>query len=84
MPNTEEICGEFAADFIPRWGWSFPCVLPKGHDGEHRAGGECLRHGYYVMEHSNEPPQCPKWPKCAEDSPELRAEIARQHAKAVE
>ncbi len=64
----EEHCGEFAASFIPRWGWFFPCFLPKGHEGgpeSHRAGGECTKHGKYVMEQYGQPPQCPKWPDCA-------------------
>ena len=52
-------CGEFAASFIPREGMYFTCVLPKGHDGEHRAGGTCVAHGPYVMEHTGEPPRCP-------------------------
>ena len=50
-------CGEFAASFLP--GMYFSCVLPKGHDGEHRAGGACVAHGPYIMEHTGEPPRCP-------------------------
>ena len=34
------------------------CVLPKGHTGEHRGGGNCFRHGEYVGN------QCPQWPDC--------------------
>ena len=60
-----ELCREFAAPYIPRWGYYFSCVLPKGHEGEHRAGGTCAAHGDYVMEHFGELPQCPKWPECA-------------------
>lgn len=60
----EEICGEYAASLIPRRGEFFCCVLPKGHDGKHRAGGECFKHGKYVMEHTGQTPQCPQWPDC--------------------
>jgi hypothetical protein len=60
----DDQCGEYAASFIPRWGTYFSCVLPKGHEGEHRAGGECFKHGKYVMEHFGETPKCPKWPDC--------------------
>ena len=63
MSETDK-CGEYAAGFIPRWGYSFSCVLPKGHDGEHRAGGTCIKHGPYIMDHQEESPQCPKWPDC--------------------
>ena len=54
-----EPCGEFAASFIPRWGTYFPCVLPKGHEGEHLAGGDCFAHGPFIMQHFGEPPHCP-------------------------
>jgi len=63
MSDTEK-CGEFAASFIPRFGWFHACVLDKGHDGEHLAGGTCLKHGPYIMAHFGEHPQCPKWPDC--------------------
>ena len=56
--TDEEACGQPAASFIPRWGMSFACALPKGHKGEHRQGGNCFKHGRYVGE------QCPKWPDC--------------------
>jgi hypothetical protein len=67
----DDHCGEFAASFIPRWGEYFSCVLQKGHDGEHRAGGECVKHGKYVMEHTGQVPQCPKWPDCAKIGADL-------------
>lgn len=54
-------CGQPAAPFIPRWGMSFACVLPKGHEGEHKRGGNCFKHGEYVGE------ECPKWPGCIPD-----------------
>ena len=63
----DETCGEFAASFIPRWGTYFSCVLPKGHDGEHRAGGTCVAHGAYVMGHFGQTPRCPKWPYCIDE-----------------
>lgn len=58
-----EKCGQAAASFIPRWGWSFACVLPKGHEGEHKQGGNCIKHGEYVG------PQCPQWPDCVTPEP---------------
>jgi len=67
MPDNNDICGEFAASFIPRWGQSFCCVLPKGHEGDHRAGGTCFAHGPYEMEKFGQVPNCPQWPKCIED-----------------
>ena len=63
----DNICGEFAASFIPRWGTYYSCVLPKGHEGEHRAGGTCRTHGAYFMEQPGQTPQCPKWPECAKE-----------------
>jgi hypothetical protein len=57
-----EKCGEPAASFIPRWGMSWACVLPKGHEGDHEGdherGGNCFKHGEYVGAN------CPKWPDC--------------------
>ena len=44
----EERCGKAAAPFIPRWGMSPACYLPKGHEGECIPGGECFRHGFYL------------------------------------
>lgn len=55
-----EKCGERAQAFIPRWGMSWACVLPKGHGGEHQRGGTCFAHGDYVGE------RCPSWPSCVE------------------
>jgi hypothetical protein len=69
-PTSEDICGEFAASFIPREQIWFVCVLPKGHEGDpnsHRAGGTCKAHGPYVMEKFGQVPNCPQWPKCIED-----------------
>jgi hypothetical protein len=53
-----EKCGQPAASFIPRWGMSFACVLPKGHEGDHQRGGNCFKHGEYIGE------KCPQWPNC--------------------
>jgi hypothetical protein len=39
----------------------FCCVLPKGHEGEHRRGGNCTKHGEYVGD------QCPEWPSCVKE-----------------
>jgi hypothetical protein len=55
----EQICGGFAASFIAG-GPYYACVLPKGHTGEHRGGGQCFIHGKYVMEHSGQIPCCPE------------------------
>jgi hypothetical protein len=55
-----EKCGKPAAPYIPRWGMSFACVLPVGHEGEHRQGGTCFAHGEYVGT------ECPEWPNCIE------------------
>ena len=51
-------CGAPALAFIPRWGMSWACALPKGHEGEHQRGGTCFAHGQYVGE------KCPQWPAC--------------------
>lgn len=51
-------CGQRAEPIVPRLGISYACVLPKGHTGEHRGGGDCFAHGEYVGK------QCPKWPEC--------------------
>lgn len=58
-PVPVEKCGEPTASFIPRWGMYFLCVLPKGHEGEHKRGGICFKHGEYVGE------KCPQWPDCS-------------------
>lgn len=46
--NEVNKCGERAEWMIPRWGMSWACVLPKGHEGEHCGGGTCVLHGEYV------------------------------------
>lgn len=56
-----EKCGKPAASFIPCWGMSFACVRPKGHEGDCRQGGTCVKHGEYFGE------RCPLWPSCIED-----------------
>jgi hypothetical protein len=61
-----DLCGEFAASFIPRWGQYFSCVLSKGHEGgpeSHRAGGTCVAHGDYVMDSFGATPHCPYPPE---------------------
>ena len=50
-------CGESAGHLVAGASY-FACVLPKGHEGEHRRGGTCFAHGEYVGN------QCPEWPKC--------------------
>lgn len=55
---SDEKCNEPAAPFIPRWGMSFACALPKGHEGEHKQGGNCFKHGRYIGA------KCPHWPDC--------------------
>jgi hypothetical protein len=60
---VEEKCGQPATSFIPRWGMSFACVLPKGHGGDHQRGGYCLKHGEYIGE------KCPQWPNCIQGLP---------------
>ena len=49
-PN-DGLCHERAESLIPRWGMSFSCVLPKGHEGEHKGGGSCVIHGPYIGIH---------------------------------
>lgn len=56
-------CGEPAASFIPRWGMSFACALPKGHTGDHQQGGKCFAHGEYIGT------KCPQWPSCVNNVP---------------
>lgn len=60
---AREICGKFAASFIPRRGEYFACVLAPDHEGPCRPGGECFTHGKYIGE-PNQIPRCPKWPDC--------------------
>jgi len=57
-----QVCGEVVAHLIAGASW-FPCALPKGHEGGHRAAGNCFTHGAYLGEPSAVP-QCPKWPEC--------------------
>jgi hypothetical protein len=58
-PNPPPVtCNKYAAPFIAG-GPYFSCVLPTNHEGEHRAGGTCVKHGPYVMERFEESPQCP-------------------------
>lgn len=59
--SDPRLCGAPAAPFIPRWGMSWACVLPDGHEGAHQRGGACFKHGAYVGA------QCPKFPDCAPD-----------------
>lgn len=63
-PNKEETepCKEFVQHFIAGASW-YLCVLEKGHEGGHRAGGTCFRHGSYVGD-VDAVPQCPHWPTC--------------------
>lgn len=75
VPACGEKCGAPAASLIPRWGMSFACVLPKGHEGEHRQGGNCFKHGEYVGD------KCPQWPRCipnAASNPDGLLELARE------
>lgn len=55
-----EKCGDSVCFLIAGASY-FPCVLRKGHEGNHRAGGTCftLGHGKYLGE-PNSPPKCPK------------------------
>lgn len=55
---NREKCGKPAESMIPKLGISRACVLDKGHAGDCRGGGTCLKHGEYVG------PQCPQWPDC--------------------
>jgi hypothetical protein len=57
QPDSLIRCGEPAGHLIAGASW-FACVLAKGHEGEHRRGGNCFKHGEYV---GNE---CPRWPDC--------------------
>lgn len=62
---ADEKCNQPAASFIPRWGMSFACVLPKGHEGEHKPGGNCFQHGEYV----GRPGECPECYKVSQQQP---------------
>lgn len=61
--DTEEKCGQPAGSFHPRLGLCYACVLPKNHEGEHKRGGCCWKHGAYMGE------QCPQWPSCVDGEP---------------
>ena len=61
---TQELCGAVVIHLIAGASW-FPCALLKGHEGGHRAVGNCFKHGYYLGEECAFP-QCPQWPKCEE------------------
>ena len=74
MSETWEQCGEYAAPFIARWGTYLACVLEKGHEGPHMAGGTCVRHGFHTGS------QCPHWPTCIK-SAVLRSEPAGKETK---
>lgn len=65
-----EVCGATAEPIIRRWGWSQVCDLEKGHEGQHRGGGNCFRHGRYIGT------QCPHWPTCAKSAVVLTKESA--------
>ena len=59
------LCGEVVQYLIAGASW-FPCALPKGHEGGHRAASSCLAHGPYLGE-VNAAPQCPQWPECVNE-----------------
>lgn len=59
----EPTCNEVVCHLIAGASW-FLCALPKGHDGGHRALGNCFKHGPYYGEQGI-PPRCPGWPECA-------------------
>lgn len=53
-----DICGLSTGEHLIAGHSTFACVLEKGHQGEHRRGGNCFAHGRYVGA------QCPQWPHC--------------------
>ena len=57
----EEACREYVCHLIAGCSW-YPCALPKGHEGGHRAEGECFEHGAYLGEPGC-PPRCPSCPE---------------------
>ena len=61
------ICGEYVQHLIAGASY-YPCALPKGHDGGHRAGGTCFKHGTYLGE-VGAVPECPQWPTCVQERP---------------
>ena len=62
--RLSELCKEVVAHLIAGASW-FACALPKGHEGGHRASGNCFTHGEYLGEPFSVP-QCPKWPECTQ------------------
>ena len=48
--SADSPCGK-AAETLIAGGVTYSCVLPKGHEGPHRGGGRCFRHGNYVGVH---------------------------------
>lgn len=64
-PTAPAPCGEVVTHLIAGASW-YPCALPKGHEGGHRAAGSCVAHGDYLGE-VGAPPQCPKWPACVKE-----------------
>jgi len=76
-----EKCGACVISFIAREGSFFPCALSKGHDGGHRAAGNCFKHGEYLGK-VDSVPQCSQWPECIQKlTPE---ELKRGHEQAQE
>lgn len=64
-----EPCGACVAHYIAREGSFYPCALLKGHNGKHRAAGNCFKHGPYLGQ-GGTVPQCPQWPSCIDQQPE--------------
>jgi len=56
------VCEEAAESMIPRLGMSWACALEKGHEGPHRGGGNCFRHGRYIGAICPSSPLCGKGP----------------------
>lgn len=63
-PSSANVCNECVVSFIAREGSYFPCALPKGHDGGHRAAGTCHKHGRYYGK-VGKVPRCRQFPDCA-------------------
>ncbi len=59
--REEGACGECVCHHIAGYSW-FPCALPRGHEGGHRARAECFEHGVYLGE-PWAPPRCPRCPE---------------------
>ena len=67
--RDQEKCGKCVIhfiDFIAREGSFYLCDLPKGHEGGHRASGNCFKHGYYLGEVDSVPDSVPHCPQCPE------------------